>query len=224
MSAVPEPEQLNRISTVDALAESLRARILEGDLAAGERLRERELTESYGVARHSLRAALRALEAEGLVRVEPNRGASVATLSVDQIVGLYELRAALEVEAARLALERGAGTLPDAVNAAVVHLSEVCRRQDPPWIDVADAHAGVHTAIVAAAGSERIARAHAALDSELQLFLVQLRPHWSLARMAKDHRRLVRDLEGNGPEALRDHLRESMEEVTAAAARVPTDG
>ena len=69
---------LQRVSTVDAIAAALRTRILDGELAAGERLRELELADAYGVARHSLRAALRALAAEGLVAIEPNRGASVA--------------------------------------------------------------------------------------------------------------------------------------------------
>ena len=59
---------------------ALRTRILDGELAAGERLRELELADAYGVARHSLRAALRALAAEGLVTIEPNRGARVASL------------------------------------------------------------------------------------------------------------------------------------------------
>ena len=47
---------LQRTTTVDALADALRARILDGALAPGARLRERELCEQYGVARHSLRA------------------------------------------------------------------------------------------------------------------------------------------------------------------------
>ena len=72
---------LARVSTVDALAAALRTRILDGELAPGERLRELELAEAYGVARHSLRAALRALAAEGLVTIEPNRGARVARLA-----------------------------------------------------------------------------------------------------------------------------------------------
>ena len=69
---------LQRVSTVDAIAAALRTRILDGELGAGERLREIELADAYGVARHSLRAALRTLAAEGLVAIEPNRGASVA--------------------------------------------------------------------------------------------------------------------------------------------------
>ena len=69
---------LQRTSTVDALAERAQREILEAS-ARRSRLRERELCEVYGVARHSLRAALRTLAAEGLVRIEPHRGARVAS-------------------------------------------------------------------------------------------------------------------------------------------------
>src|SRR5215213_3016384 len=113
------PRPLHRMSTVDALAAALRREILDGALPAGAWLRERELCESYGVARHSLRAALRALAAEGLVKIEPHRGAHVAELSPQEVRWLYELRAALELEAAHLALARNHGRLPPAVHDAL---------------------------------------------------------------------------------------------------------
>jgi len=80
---------LARPSIAELLAADLRRQILDGDPAAGERLRERELVERYGVARHTLRAALRQLAGEGLVRIEPHRGASVARLGPAEVTGLY---------------------------------------------------------------------------------------------------------------------------------------
>jgi DNA-binding GntR family transcriptional regulator len=77
------PRRLERPSTVDLLAGDLRREILDGVLPAGARLRERELQETYGVARHSLRAALRSLATEGLVHIEPHRGARVARLTAE---------------------------------------------------------------------------------------------------------------------------------------------
>lgn len=201
-------EQLARVSTVDALAAALRARIFEGDLAAGERIPERELTERYGVARHSVRAALRSLAADGLVTIEPHRGASVASLDEAAVRSLFELRAALEIEAAHLALERNGGTLPDSVRRAVKALAAVCARPNPAWGEVADAHNAVHLAIVRAAKSERIARAYDGLAGEMRLFLTALRPHWTLERMAAHHEELLDQLERVGPTALRDHLRD----------------
>jgi DNA-binding GntR family transcriptional regulator len=201
---------LQRVSTVDALAAALRTRILDGELGAGERLRELELAEAYGVARHSLRAALRALAAEGLVVIEPNRGATVARLAAADAAPLFELRTALEVEAARLALERGGGRLPKRVHDAVRLMAAVCEQPDPPWSSVVEAHDAVHHALVAAAASPRILRAYEALAGELRLFVIQIRPGWSLERMAEHHERLLAELERRGPEPLRAHLAEGL--------------
>ncbi len=207
---------LRRLSVVDELAADLRHRILEGELGAGTPLREIELATAYDVSRHTLRAALRALAAEGLVRIEPNRGAAVARLDADDLQGLYELRAALELEAAHLALERNGRRLPADVHEAVARLRVTCRRPRPSWRAVAAAHADVHRSIVHAAGSPRIEAAYAALAAELQLFLVQLHPVWSLERMIEHHEHLVEGLEREGPEALRRHLRDSAEAVGAS--------
>jgi DNA-binding GntR family transcriptional regulator len=210
---------LDRRSTVDALVEALRARILDGDLAGGERLREQELSAGYDVARHTVRAALRALQAEGLVVLEPHRGARVAALDEEAVRGLYELRAALETEAARLALARNDGRLPGAVHAAADQLARACRRTRPRWSGVVDAHDALHDALVAASDSPRIVAAHRALAAETRLFLVQLRPRWTYARMADDHEQLVVDLERSGPEALREHLSQSATAVLDLLAK-----
>jgi DNA-binding GntR family transcriptional regulator len=201
---------LQRVSTVDALAAALRTRILDGDLAAGERLREQELADAYGVARHSLRAALRALAAEGLVTIEQNRGASVATLDPQDLAPMFELRTALELEAAALALERHEHRLPKRVHDAVRLMAAVCEQPDPPWSAVVEAHDAVHHALVAAAESPRILRAYEALAGEMRLFVIQLKPRWSLERMAEHHGRLLADLERKGPEPLRAHLAEGL--------------
>jgi DNA-binding GntR family transcriptional regulator len=202
-------QPLARVSTVDALVAALRREVLDGARAGGSRLRERELCEAYGVARHTLRAALRALAAEGLVCIEPNRGARVAQLSAQDVRWLYELRAALELEAAHLALERHGGRLPASVHGAQRALERACAGADPAWSAVADAHFDLHAALVAAAGSPRIAAAHAALAGELRLFLLQLRPHATARGLAEQHAALLAALERDGPAALREHLRAS---------------
>jgi DNA-binding GntR family transcriptional regulator len=199
------------VSAVAATAEALRRRILDGDLPPGARLVEQALCAEHEVARHTVRAALQALAAEGLVRVEPNRGARVAAIDEAGLRGLYDLRLALEVEAARRALERHGGRLPAPVHAALGAL-----RAGGAWHEVAEAHLALHHAIVRASGSQRLAAAHAALQGEERLFLAALRPLWSRDRMAGVHAKLVRDLERDGPEALRAHLQEGLEAVLDA--------
>ena len=209
---------LERPSTAELLAADLRRAILDGDPAAGERLRERELVERYGVARHTLRAALRQLAGEGIVRIEPHRGATVARLEPEEVRWLYELRAALELEAAHLALERHGGRLPEAVHDGLAALVRACERADPSWSEVSHAHADLHGAIVAASGSPRIIAAHGSLTGELLLFLLQLQPHVDADRLAADHVALVEALEREGAEVLRAHLRESAETLGARVA------
>jgi DNA-binding GntR family transcriptional regulator len=207
---------LQRVSTVDALAGALRTRILDGELGAGDRLREIELAEAYGVARHSLRAALRVLAAEGLVAIEPNRGARVASLEIAGLRPLFELRTALELEAARLALERNDNRLPKAVHDAVRLMAAVCEQPDPPWSAVVEAHDAVHRALVRAADSPRIMRAYEALAGEMRLFVIQLKPSWSLERMAGHHEQLLAGLETEGVDALRRHLEEGAATLLAS--------
>lgn len=211
----PAVTPLDRVSAVDELAAALRSRILDGDLRAGLRLPEQELCTTYLVARHTARAALRALAAEGLVVIEPHRGARVAALGAEEVEGLYELRTALEVEAARLALERHDGVLPGEVHDAVKRLGGICSRRRPGWSAVVDAHEAVHSALVAAADSPRIAAAHEALACESRLFIVQVKVGWTAERMAADHERLVDELQTRGTDALREHLRESADAVLA---------
>lgn len=85
--------------------DSLRQAIIDGRLAPGARLTERELTEMLGVSRTVVREALRSLEAEGLVHVIPNKGPVVRELSRAEAEDLYQIRAVLEGLAARLFVE-----------------------------------------------------------------------------------------------------------------------
>ena len=214
MTSTAEARTLTRASVVDALADELRSRILSGDLAPGAPLREEALSTTYDVSRHTLRAALRALAGEGLIRIVPNRGASVTRLAATDLVPLFELRAALEVEACRLTLERNDGTLPTTVHDRLDALVRACRSKGSDWNEIADAHARFHEALVAGAQSPRIEDAYTRLAAELNLFLAQLRPVWSRRRMIDHHRTLVLDLETTGDVmALRRHLKDGLEAV-----------
>jgi DNA-binding GntR family transcriptional regulator len=197
------------LTTVDVLTEAIRRRILDGDLEPGMPLREEALSREYDVARHSLRSALRTLQGEGIVEIEPNRGARVKSLSPEDVRGLSELRIALEVEAARMALEREGGSLPASVHRSAERLAALCRRARPSWGAVAEAHEALHHEIVLAADSPRLAAAHQLAGAELRLFVLQLPPTWTLERMAADHLALVQRLESDGADVLRPHIEES---------------
>jgi DNA-binding GntR family transcriptional regulator len=85
---------------------SLRELILDGDLRPGTRLGEVELADRLGVSRTPVREALSRLAAEGLVEVAPNRGARVATWTVAELEGVFDLRASLEPQLTGFAVAR----------------------------------------------------------------------------------------------------------------------
>lgn len=85
---------------------ALRQAILANRLEPGQRLVERELCQQTGVSRSSIREALRYLESEGLVESRGSKGMFVSVLTRTQAMEIYEVRAALEAEAARHFAER----------------------------------------------------------------------------------------------------------------------
>ena len=85
--------------------EAVRERILRGQYPEGEPLRQDAIADELGVSRIPVREALRQLEAEGLVTFSPHRGAVVSTLSIQEIVELFELRAEIESDLLRRAIK-----------------------------------------------------------------------------------------------------------------------
>src|SRR5690606_32899272 len=91
-------------SLTESVIKRLRAAIVSGDFALGQPLSERQLAELLEVSKTPVREALAQLRLEGLVRIQPQRGALVFTLSQREVVEICELRQALEASALRRAM------------------------------------------------------------------------------------------------------------------------
>ena len=89
-------EPLKHRTLSAAIVDQLRQAILDGTYPAGSQLRQDALGEAYGVSRIPVREALFQLEAEGLVRIVPQKGAIVSELSLDEINDVFDLRRILE--------------------------------------------------------------------------------------------------------------------------------
>ncbi len=87
-----------RQSLPDVIADDLRERILNGELLEGETIRQGALAEEYDVSRMPIREALKRLDAEGLVQLTNNRGASVVKHSLSEIAEIFDLRILVEVD------------------------------------------------------------------------------------------------------------------------------
>jgi DNA-binding GntR family transcriptional regulator len=93
-------------SLVDQAYRDLKSAIIDGLYPPGSSLRLSELTETYDMSVIPIREALRKLEVERLVETEPNRGARVAAISVEDVQDAYMTRVMLEGEAIRRGWDR----------------------------------------------------------------------------------------------------------------------
>ncbi|MPZ62318.1 MAG: FCD domain-containing protein [Propionibacteriales bacterium] len=111
------------MSAVDEVVERLREAILSNTFAPGTRLTQSDLATRFGVSRIPVREALSELAAEGLVTLAGRSGAVVASLSLDDLQELYELRGLVEPFASRLAV-------PNVGRAQMMRMHDCLRRMD----------------------------------------------------------------------------------------------
>ena len=98
--------RIKRQSVPESLRDSLQERILNGEFRDGDSLIQDAIAAEYDVSRMPVREALRQLEACGLVSMQTHKGAVVTTIPTEQIKELFELRAMLECDVLRRAIER----------------------------------------------------------------------------------------------------------------------
>ena len=145
----------------------IRSAILDGRIAPGERIRIQQWAKRLGVSPTPLREAMKALEAEGYVRISPHRGAEATAFSSKEFSDLYRIQQALDTLAIEFVVQRLVGT----------HRASVCRRlylmnqEMREALQAADARRAdrlnrdLHRAIYEAADSPRLLQASTPLWS-----------------------------------------------------------
>jgi len=200
-----------RVSTVDALAMTLRRRVLEGEYPPDAPLREVELSVTFGVARNSVRAALQLLVHEGLLRHDPNRGVFVPSLTRDDVADIFRLRIALEVEAVRQKIPAG-----DGLAQARESIDTLGRLGPHDRAASIEEDLRFHRALVDRVRSPRLSRAHQALESEIRLCFAQWGFSYDEPRaIATEHAAVLAVIDRSSKEraarTLRGHLESSMQ-------------
>jgi DNA-binding GntR family transcriptional regulator len=177
--------------TAPDIAKDLRAQILSGELAPGQHLPEVAISRRFAVSRGPVRDALRILVDMGLASMVPNAGVSVRQIDFAGAQSLYELREALEAEAARLASQR---VDPAAIKAAEAllarHAAEITAHPSGAYL-TGGHDADFHVFIVKMAKNPLLLRL---LTEELYPQLVLLR---------RQHQHVI----GRGQTALIEHRR-----------------
>lgn len=163
------PIKLNNIKPLrEIVFESLREAIINGILKPGERLMELQIAEQMGVSRTPVREAIRKLELEGFVVMVPRKGAYVSSISVKDIVDIFEVRAALESLAAGLAAERITEEELDELERALFEISDAGSRGSIDMIAAKDA--GFHEILFQSSRNKRLVTMITHLHENIQRF------------------------------------------------------
>ena len=202
--------------TVETIVEqtiaALRERIRDGRYAQGQRLVVAEVTKSLGVSAGPVREAIRRLTGEGLIEIEPHRGASVRTFKSRDVREIFQLREVIEGLAARLAAEHiGAGDHRAALETSLAEMRRVLADNGQGYIEH---NHDFHELIYRLANNERVREAAA----QLTLPIYRLRYHHLMDRSyaktsAAEHELICEAiLDGDAQRAermMRNHIRNS---------------
>ena len=121
--ALKRPRSLRELAL-----EHLRESIVSGKLKMGQVLSERSISDELGVSKSPVREALAQLRDEGLVTIEPQKGARVFTLSDSEVTQICDFRQAIETAAFELALERNPEALANDMEAVVTKMAEAQKK------------------------------------------------------------------------------------------------
>lgn len=187
------------------VAVRLRQRIVEGQVAPGAKLNERELCEQLRVSRTPLREAIKMLAAEGLVVLLPNRGAVVAQLSAQDVADTFEVIAGLEGQSGELAAQRiGEAELAEIRALHYEMLAAHARRDLPTYYRL---NALIHNQINAAARNPVLTQTYRTINARLQA--LRFRSNFDEAkwhRAVREHEEMVDALVRRDAAALREVL------------------
>jgi DNA-binding GntR family transcriptional regulator len=160
---------LGIVGVVDAVTARLRERILSGDIRSGSPLTEAAVSQTFGVARPSAKAAIEQLVASGLLVRTAHRSARVVGIEPETVRDVYRTRSRLESAALReLALTR---TVPASAVEANAEILAMPAGPDPATVDP---DLRFHTALIDALESERTTRMYRSVLDEARLCMAQV--------------------------------------------------
>ena len=199
-------------------AGSLRERIIQGDFPPGTRLNERALCDLLGVSRTPLREAFRLLAAEGLVQIEPNRGAQVVALSEANIRETFEVIGGLEAMSCRFACERATDVEIAEIRALTYEMMASHARHDlPTYFRV---NREIHERISLAAHNSLLTQLYDAQNARIQnLRFVsnEDRQKWDLAM--REHIEMAEALAARDADRLAAIMRQHLQRKCEAALK-----
>ncbi len=190
------------MKAVDKAYSIVRAGIFSGRFAPGTRITEQEIVDLSGVSRTPVREALRRLQMNGLVEVQPNLGAVVQSWSKEDAEEIFELRSVLECFATRLASESASTTQLDAMRSVALAQLEETQRDGPDLDKIAELNSAFHFELYAASGNRRLNDVLVSLiEPTLVIRTFQYYSHDALVRSAHQHLEILDMLQARDADA-----------------------
>lgn len=163
-AAAPAPAASQTLH--EEVCRELRDLIIQGTLAAGARLNERELTARLGVSRTPLREATRRLASEGLVVLLPNRGAIVAPVDETKVRETLAVMGALEAYAGEIACSRASDAEINEIRA--LHFEMLADRAREDHQNYFARNQAIHFKIIDCAGNAVLSRTYRTLNDQVR--------------------------------------------------------
>ncbi len=185
--------------------QSIKKSILAGDLEHDVRLTEEALSQRLGISKSPIREALNSLQNEGLIRIEPRRGAYLRQFSVKEVADLYDLREVLETYAVSTA--KVTPQLIAELNRSINRTSQLLKMDDK--IGHIEEDARFHGAIAKATENQELCRVLSNIQNQIWLFRCKTYD-LSSSTAPKAHKAILEALEeGNSTKAqaaMRHHI------------------
>jgi DNA-binding GntR family transcriptional regulator len=193
----------------DIVFETLKEAILKGKLEPRERLMEIQLADQLGVSRTPVREAIRKLELEGLVIMEPRKGAYVSDISYADIIDTLEVREALETYAVRLAIEKGAAERIGELEELNIEFEKAYREED--ILKMVKYDTEIHNMIVELSGNKKLISFMDALNEIMQRFrLIYFNETYNPEVIIREHKEVFEAINSGDKErsvnAMTSHL------------------
>lgn len=213
------PEPVARRPLHEEAAGRLRDMIIEGKLIPGERIPEQTVCDRLGVSRTPLREALKMLAAEGLVVLQPNRGATVANPSAEEVDQTFRVVGAMEALAGELACENV--NAADIAEIRALHYQMVLHRTRQELPEYFKLNQQIHERIVEAS-------ANAVLVETYRRLIGRIRRHRYIANLTakrwdqaiREHEEMLEALDARDGARLAAILRRHLDNKRAAAHAV----
>ncbi len=220
-----------RAALHEQVAMRLRQMLVEGHIAPGAKLNERELSEVLKVSRTPLREAIKMLAAEGLVELLPNRGAVALSLSEQDVLNTFEVMAGLEALSGELAAQRITEAELSEVRAMHFEMLAAYTRSDLSGYYALNAQ--IHAAINRAAKNPVLTATYNQVNARLQALRFRSNQDgqkWK--RAVKEHEQMIDALAARDPAAMRAvllaHLENKLtvvvDQLRREAALLPASG